>query len=114
MFFAMLIASFFSAPSMIIGGLAGWFAAAGRYSQFVAWAFVLLAPIGFYWLVAILVSPQDWVITYDTATAMGMTNLQLAVGAYIGTVFAMLLLFVPMRSARKAWREHKFLLEAAK
>ncbi|MFT5630776.1 MAG: hypothetical protein ACI82I_000292 [Gammaproteobacteria bacterium] len=114
MVFAPFLASFFSAPSMIIGGLAGWFSGAGKHSQFIALSFVFLSPLVLFLLVSKLVDPMGQRFILEVDTAAGLTNLQLMVGAYVGTVLAMLLLYIPLRSARKAWREHKSLLEAAK
>ena len=106
-----LIDGFMSAPHMILGGLAGWFAGAGSNSYGLGLAFVLLFPATLAIMLHVWLSPYGSL----SQTIDGMkTDPIVLVSGIVGATFAMLVLFVPFVRARKAWRSHKALLETVK
>ena len=104
------LSSFLDASSMIIGGLIGWFAGAGKNSYIVGLVAIFGLPLVLYLILAYALSPYG-LLALDHATQLTMQKL--AIASYVGTVAVMLIMFVLLAKARKSWRETRLLLEAA-
>lgn len=102
MMIAASIAGFFTAPAMIIGGIAGWFGGAGKFSGGVALAAIVLGPIALYILMYYVLSPYGMIYS-NPISGGNMMMIKVALSDYFGRLAAMLIMFFLFRRARIGW-----------
>lgn len=101
MYVVLVIKSCFSGSNMIVGGIAGWFAGAGRKSMVFGLSIVVLGPVAVYLILYQLLFPYGAILSDFPE----LVAVKFAAASYFGTLIAMLSMFFLSRRARIGWRD---------